>query len=79
MDQKMKFRKRNSLVDAIQWFKPGDHPAVEMHDGQWRVSTPEGWRTVVLGDWIVTNDDEIPFPMNNHIFINLYEPVNEAD
>jgi hypothetical protein len=75
----MKFRKRNCIVNAIQWFKPGDHAAVETHDEQWCVSTPEGWRTVVPGDWIVTNDDENPFPMNSQLFINLYEPVNEAD
>jgi len=79
MVKKMKFQKRNCIVDAIQWFKPGDHAAVETYDGRWGVWTPEGWRTVVTGDWIVTNDDENPFPMNNQLFINIYEPVNEAD
>ncbi|WP_434106669.1 hypothetical protein [Paraburkholderia caffeinilytica] len=75
----MKFRKRNCTVDAIQWFKPGDHAAVEMHDGLWGVLTLEGWRTVEPGDWIVTSHGENPFPMKNQLFVNIYEPVTDAD
>ncbi|MFM0730966.1 hypothetical protein PQQ52_10800 [Paraburkholderia sediminicola] len=75
----MKFRKRNCTVDAIQWFKPGDHAAVEMHEGLWRVLTPEGWRAVAPGNWIVTDDGKNAFPMKNQLFINIYEPATEAD
>jgi hypothetical protein len=74
----MKFQRRNCVVDAVQWFKPGDHPAVEAQDGRWCVATEEGWRIVVPGHWIVANGDGGPFSMSDHLFFNIYEPVTEA-
>ena len=73
------FRKRNCFVNAVQWFEPGDHAAVETQDGKWCVATQEGWRTVGPGDWIVTGEDGNPFPMNNHLFLTLYERVPPAE
>ena len=78
-DRKVRFQRRNCFVDALQWFKPGDHAAVEAQHGQWCVATQEGWRTVVPGDWIVTSDDGNPFPMSNHLFLRIYERVTETE
>lgn len=75
----MNFRRRNCSINAVQWFKAGDHAAVEIQDGKWCVATPEGWRTVVPGDWIVTGDDRNPFPMSNHLFLTLYERLDQAE
>ncbi|MFM0735545.1 hypothetical protein PQQ52_34220 [Paraburkholderia sediminicola] len=75
----MKFQRRNCVVDAVQWFKPGDHPAVEIQSGHSSIATEEGWRKVVPGDWIVTNGDGGPFPMSDHLFFSIYEPIAEAE
>ena len=71
----MRFRKRNCVVEAVQWHQPGDHPAVEWQNAGWCMATPDGWRKVLPGDWIVTGCDGSLYPMRNELFCNLYEPV----
>lgn len=39
----MKYRKKPVVIEATQWFKDGDHPAVKPHlDGCGWVSTLDG-------------------------------------
>lgn len=53
----MKYRKKPVVIDAVQWFKDGDHPAVtaypDLKDGGW-IDTLEGGHIVTPGDWIIT-------------------------
>ncbi|WP_175948230.1 hypothetical protein [Burkholderia pyrrocinia] len=73
----MLYQKRNFLVDAIQWFAAGDHPAVEYGETGQGIMTPDGWRSVSTGDWILTDAEGISYPMSNLVFVNLYEPCTE--
>ena len=54
----MKFRKKPIVIEATQWFKMGDHPAVthrhSIHHEWGKVNTPDGDMTVMPGDWIIT-------------------------
>jgi hypothetical protein len=45
-----KYLKKSIIVDAVQWFKDGDHPYVI--DG--KVFNDWGYADVDPGDWIVT-------------------------
>ncbi len=71
----MRFRKRNALVEAVQWFREGDDARVEHRNGTWAIATPEGWREVRSGDWIVVDDAGNARPMDPRLFASLYEPV----
>ncbi|MEC5408220.1 hypothetical protein VOM14_21955 [Paraburkholderia sp. MPAMCS5] len=73
----MKFQKRRSVIEATQWFAPGDHPAVEERNGAWSVATPEGWHTVQVGDWIITSSEGEVFCMSDALFVDRYEPLVE--
>ncbi|MFM0732672.1 hypothetical protein PQQ52_19515 [Paraburkholderia sediminicola] len=70
----MKFQKRNWLVEATQWFTPGDHPAVEQRNSVWSIATPEGWTDVHPGDWVITSSDGSIHCLSNRRFFDLYEP-----
>lgn len=55
----MRFRKKPIEVNAVQFFKPGDHPAVD-HSGKddsgreyFSVRTSHGRVKVTPGDWIL--------------------------
>ncbi|WP_254609391.1 hypothetical protein [Burkholderia lata] len=71
----MRFRKRVSYVDATRWFVDGDHDRVETREGGRAVATPEGWRSVKSGDWILLDDCGNCWPMDNGLFTSLYEPA----
>ncbi|CAE6700377.1 hypothetical protein R69888_00710 [Paraburkholderia haematera] len=71
----MQFRKRNSIVEASQWFVPGDHPRVERQGQMWAIGTPEGWRKVNPGDWILTDGTGNSWPMGDREFRYRYEPA----
>ncbi|WP_321950456.1 hypothetical protein [Burkholderia cenocepacia] len=71
----MRFRKRTSHVDATRWFADGDHERVERRDGKWAVATPEGWRPVQPGDWIVRDEGGNCRPMEDGLFVRCYEPA----
>ena len=62
----MKFRKKPVVIEAVQWFKAGDHPevvalslgrAADIHtvwpsELGW-IKTLEGGHVVTPGDWII--------------------------
>ena len=75
----MKFRKKPVVIEATQWFKDGDHPAVEKwNDGDYRVRTLEGAMIVTPGDYIITGVVGETYPCKPDIFEMTYEPVGEA-
>ena len=65
-----KYRKRPNVIEAVQWFKVGDHPNVRQFDPAFReslcdkcktikyahglVETLKGSHIVCPGDWIIT-------------------------
>ncbi|WP_175145611.1 hypothetical protein [Paraburkholderia phenoliruptrix] len=71
----LKFRKRDWLVEATQWFSPGDHAAVEQRNGAWSIATAEGWSDVHPGDWVITSSDGSVHRISNQLFYDLYEPL----
>lgn len=74
----MKFRKKPVVIEATQWFKMGDHPAVKIFMGErgW-VETLEGGHIVTPGDWIITGVKGEHYPCKPDIFDMTYEPVEE--
>lgn len=77
------FRKKPVVIEAVQWFKPGDHPAVVMKaapnrhadDGVPWVETLEGGHIVTPGDWIITGVKGEHYPCKPDIFALTYEPA----
>lgn len=78
-----KYRK-TALVEAVQWHKAGDHPAV---DSVWQaggavchtISTLEGPLTVKPGDWIAGPGARGEFwPIKPDVFAATYEPADDA-
>jgi hypothetical protein len=76
----MKFRKKPVVIEATQWFKDGDHPAVWRHSvlGYAAIDTLEGSHEVTEGDWIITNVKGEQHPCKPDIFDMTYEPVEES-
>ena len=84
----MKFRKKPVVIEASQWFKDGDHPAVRLvysysPDDEnlnpavlcgW-IRTLEGDMRVMPGDWIITGVNGEVYPCKPDIFAKTYEPV----
>ncbi len=82
----MKYRKRPIVVDAVQWFKDGDHAKVSpLVKAESRMSccdslstqhgivyTIDGNGIVCPGDWII--EGKI-YPCKPDIFAKTYEPV----
>lgn len=80
----MKYRKRPVVVEATQWFKPGDHPAVctdpaggPVGDRTYGVITPNGFVRIEPGEWIITGTKGEVYPCKADIFSDIYEPVVE--
>ena len=81
----MKYRKKPVVIEATQWFKMGDHPAVVPHpnhdlsilslDGVGWVSTLEGGHVVTKGDFIITGVKGEHYPCKPDIFALTYEEV----
>jgi hypothetical protein len=75
----MKYRKKPVVVEATQWFKMGDHPAVI--DTAWHghpaVLTLEGHYVVTPGDYIITGVKGEHYPCKPDIFEMTYELVEE--
>lgn len=71
----MKFRKKPVVVEASQWFKDGDHPAVGRHPEsvQGFIRTLEGIMLVTPGDWIITGVHGEHYPCKPDIFAATYE------
>jgi predicted P-loop ATPase/GTPase len=81
----MKFRKKPVVIEATQWFKQGDHPAVIIKSNPdnyadmgvpW-IDTLEGGHVVSVGDWIITGVKGEHYPCKDEIFRMTYEPVGE--
>ena len=74
----MKFRKKPVEIEATQWFKMGDHPAVwkshEAHLGV--IHTLEGDHIVTPGDWIITGVKGEHYPCKPDIFEMTYDAID---
>lgn len=77
-----RFRTKPFELEAVQWFEPGDHPAVASHwqpmagRTQWMVRGHQGLSTVNPGDWIIAEPDGDGFyPCDPDTFARKYEPV----
>jgi hypothetical protein len=75
----MKYRKKPVVIEAVQWFKPGDHPDVLsnreccVHDDGGLIHTLEGDMHVTPGDWIITGVKGEVYPCKPDIFEATYE------
>lgn len=75
----MKFKKKPVVIEATQWFKMGDHPAVKKPAVNWDtgdngwVETLEGGHVVTSGDWIITGVKGEHYPCKPDIFEMTYE------
>jgi len=74
----MKFRKKPVVIEATQWFKHGDHPAVidnadaGLGNRGW-CPTLEGGHIVTPGDWIIIGVKGECYPCKPDIFEMTYE------
>jgi hypothetical protein len=74
----MKFRKKPVVIEATQFLKMGDHPAVFYnHNGVPTIQTLEGEHIVLKHDWIITGVKGEHYPCKPDIFEMTYEVVNE--
>lgn len=72
-----RYLKKQVVVEAVQWFKRGDHPVVLADSGDGSVGyidTPEGRLRVEPGDWIITGVAGEHYPCKPEIFEQLYTP-----
>ena len=71
----MKFRKKPVVIEATQWFKMGDHPAVRPGTitGLPLIDTLEGEHYVTPGDWIITGVKGEHYACKPDIFEMTYE------
>jgi hypothetical protein len=71
----MKFRKKPVVIEAVQWFKDGDHPVVlnNAWHGKPYIQTLEGDHIVTPGDWIITGVKGEHYPCKPDIFEATYE------
>lgn len=74
-----RYLKKQVIVEALQWFNHGDHPAVVAgpeEDGLGYVDTPEGRLRVNPGDWIITGIAGENYPCKPDVFQRLYKPAD---
>lgn len=70
----MKYRKKPVVIEATQWFKVGDHPAVRNSaTGYGAIDTLEGGHIVCPGDYIITGVKGEHYPCKPDIFELTYE------
>lgn len=88
-----RYTPKASVIDAVQWHKAGDHPAVRnaFDEGDhWPAGTLKvdceaagyigdltGGVVVVPGDWIITNGEGVPLVCKPDVFEATYEPADE--
>ena len=73
-----RYVKKAVVLEAVQWFKHGDHPAVLAEadpDAMGYIETPEGRLRVEAGDWIITGIAGEHYPCKPDIFEQLYKPA----
>lgn len=72
-----KYRKKPVVIEATQWFKMGDHPAVISAKLSGMpvnvIDTLEGEMLVTSGDWIITGVKGEHYPCKPDIFEMTYE------
>lgn len=88
------YRKKPVIVEAVQWFKHGDHPAVipathrlEKHcqkcgkagKSHGGIETLEGLMVACPGDWIITGVKGEHYPCKPDIFEATYEEVDNHE
>lgn len=69
------YLRKSLVIQAVQWFKHGDHPAVLGDSAARRsghIDTPEGRLRVDPGDWIITGIAGENYPCKPAIFEQLY-------
>ena len=74
-----RYLKQAVVIEAVQWFKQGDHPAVFAEaapDAKSYIDTPEGRLRVDAGDWIITGIAGEHYPCKPDIFEQLYKPAD---
>ncbi len=86
----MKYCKKPIVIDAVQWFKHGDHPSVERYGESIVDQYPayekcgliktlednvSGMHHVVPGDWIIKGIKGEFYPCKPDIFAESYEAV----
>lgn len=85
-----KYRKKPVVIEAVQWFKVGDHDAVEAFNGKTQdppncydkygwVKTLEGGHIVTPGDYIITGVKGEHYPCKEEIFNLTYELVEDVE
>lgn len=83
-----KYKRKDGIVEAVQWFKEMGHPLVKMTpsiqinskeeiSGYYHIDTPSGHANVYEGDWIVTRAGGDSYPVRPKVFETLYEKVEE--
>jgi hypothetical protein len=76
-----KFRKKPVVIEAVQFFRLGDHPAVEADPNSptgFAIHTPENTKVkyeVTPGDWIITGVKGEHYACKPDIFEATYEPA----
>jgi hypothetical protein len=79
----MKYRlKTTTLVDAVRWHKPGDHPAVthklRAQGGQADYGLIPGESILVMsGDWVISHANGRHQVLRDDVFRATYEPAEE--
>jgi hypothetical protein len=74
-----RYLKNQLAVEAVRWFRHGDHPAVTpdpSDESIGYVDTPEGRLKVESGDWIITGIAGENYPCKADIFGQLYRPMD---
>jgi hypothetical protein len=77
-----RYLKKQVVVEAVQWFKHGDHPSVRPEfgdDSLGYIDTPEGRLSVEPGDWIITGVAGENYPCKPEIFVRLYSPDDKKE
>ena len=73
-----RYMKKPVVVEAVQWFRHGDHPAVHAEsadDSFGFIDTLEGRLRVEPGDWVITGVAGENYPVKPDIFDRLYTPA----
>ena len=86
-----KYRKKPVIIEAIQWFKQGDHPEVVSIPDKYQgfapvlegakgiIKTLEGDVFVIPGDWIIQGVEGEYYPCKPDIFGKTYDRVKKVN
>ncbi len=86
MSNQGKYRTRIAVIDAAlmsrdvlvnrelwpHWLSQAS-ALIRQHDQEWKVATPEGWRVLRPGDWVVRDERGALFPLDAALFSSRYE------